>query len=95
MNDSLKKRALITGATGYVGSNLVRHLLTLGWDVHIIIRPDSDLKILDSVISKITVHQHDATSTGMVEAVKKQIQRSCFIWHHYFLLSTRQKILKP
>lgn len=71
MSDSLKRRALITGATGYVGSNLVRHLLTLGWDVHIIIRPDSDLKILDSVISKITVHQHDATSTGMVEAVKK------------------------
>jgi len=71
MNDSLhKKRALVTGATGYVGSNLVRHLLAQAWDVHIITRHDSDLKILDSIISDITVHQHDETSIGMVEAVK-------------------------
>lgn len=68
---SSDKRALITGATGYVGSNLVRHLLAQSWDVHIITRPDSDLKVLEATLSNITVHRHDATSLGMVEVLAK------------------------
>lgn len=72
MNDSfIQKRALVSGATGYIGSNLVRHLLLQGWDVHVITRPGSDLKVLDAVMSSIVVHQHDATSRGMVELVGK------------------------
>lgn len=67
----IPKRALVTGATGYVGSNLVRHLLTLGWDVHIIIRPNSSLKVLEDVLDAIKVHQHDATSHSMVDVLSK------------------------
>ena len=65
------KRALVTGATGYIGSNLVRHLLSLGWDVHIITRPNSNLEVLDGKLDSITVHQHDGSSRGMVEVLSK------------------------
>lgn len=60
------RRALITGATGYIGSNLVHHLLVQGWDIHIVIRPNSNLQLLDTVLNNVTVHQHDGTSSSMI-----------------------------
>jgi nucleoside-diphosphate-sugar epimerase len=68
-NSTPFKRALITGATGYLGSNLAYHLTNQGWDVHIITRTNSDLKVLDDILHKITVHCHDGTSSGMVEVM--------------------------
>ncbi len=35
--------ALVTGATGYVGSRLVRRLVADGWQVHAIVRPASNV----------------------------------------------------
>jgi len=40
------KKAIITGATGYVGSNLTRKLLFNGWEVDAILRPDSNAETL-------------------------------------------------
>ncbi|MET0107021.1 MAG: NAD-dependent epimerase/dehydratase family protein [Sedimenticola sp.] len=72
MSNSLTtKRVLVTGATGYIGSNLVRHLLSQDWDVHIITRAGSNLKLLDAVIDAVTVHQHDGASCGMVEIMNR------------------------
>jgi nucleoside-diphosphate-sugar epimerase len=34
-------RALVTGATGFTGSHLVRHLLTAGYEVRVLVRPAS------------------------------------------------------
>ena len=33
-----QRRALITGSTGFIGSNLLRHLREGGWDVHALSR---------------------------------------------------------
>ncbi len=44
-----KKIAIITGATGYIGSNLVRVLLSSQWRVICIKRPDSSTRTLDWV----------------------------------------------
>lgn len=41
------KTALITGATGCVGRNIVDVLLEAGWDVTVLHRKTSNLKILD------------------------------------------------
>lgn len=70
MNNPLHpKRALITGSTGYIGSNLVHHLLKQGWEVHILTRQNSNLRALGNAINQITVHCHDGTSSNMVEAI--------------------------
>lgn len=42
-------RALVTGANGHVGANLVRELLERGWDVVGFVRETSDLRGLDGV----------------------------------------------
>ena len=39
-------KVLITGANGFVGSNLCRHFLDRGWEVHGLVRPTSDLRFL-------------------------------------------------
>jgi nucleoside-diphosphate-sugar epimerase len=42
-------RVFITGANGFIGSNLCRHFLAAGWDVAGLVRPTSDLHLLDGV----------------------------------------------
>lgn len=65
-----KRIALVTGATGFIGSNLIRRLLKDGWETHIITRPNSDLSILGTSVSEVTVHLHDGTTEGTSDIVK-------------------------
>lgn len=62
--------ALITGATGFIGSNLVRRMVSDGWEVHIIVRPNSDLAILGSCVDKTGVHTYDGSTSDLIEIVK-------------------------
>lgn len=61
--------ALVTGATGYIGSNLAKRLLAEGWDVHVVVRTNSRLDTLDSIRSSITIHQHDGSTSDMIRLV--------------------------
>lgn len=72
MNDSriTPPRALITGATGYVGSSLAARLHREGWEVHVVTRAGSSLDALAS-LPGLVVHQHDGTTSGMIELVGK------------------------
>ena len=65
----IKKRALVTGATGYIGSNLVARLISDGWEVHIVIRSNSSLTALDLTIESIICHVHDGSTRSMIEIV--------------------------
>ncbi len=43
----LMNKVFVTGANGFVGSGLCRHLAAAGWDVVGLVRPTSDLHLLD------------------------------------------------
>lgn len=60
-----ERRALITGATGFIGSHLARHLGQAGWEVHGLVRKDSEGKGLGAA----AVHAHDGSTARMVEIV--------------------------
>jgi nucleoside-diphosphate-sugar epimerase len=62
--------ALITGGTGFIGSNLVKRLIDKGWNVHIIIRPTSELVQLNKVINLIHIHTYD----GSIESLLKTFE---------------------
>lgn len=52
-------RALVTGATGFLGAHLVRNLVALEWDVHVVVRESSDLESIKGLLTSITVHEID------------------------------------
>lgn len=61
------KIALITGATGFIGSNLTRRLIKDNWQVHIIVRPTSSWQLLVSIKDKINIHIHDGTTEELLD----------------------------
>lgn len=68
-NANTARCALVTGATGYIGSKLVHRLVRDGWQVAIVARADSSLAVLDAVLPAISVHRHDGSTSGMVSIV--------------------------
>ena len=72
MNEtSLKNKqsvALVTGATGFVGSHLVQKLVQSGWQTHIVCRPGSHSPDTPE-FAKVTTHIHDGSTESMVQCV--------------------------
>lgn len=53
------KRCLITGATGFIGSHLVRRLLAEGWQVHALVRSQSSLQRIEEIVDAVQLHRID------------------------------------
>lgn len=69
MTKTKRQRALVTGATGYVGSNLVRKLLREDWDVHIVTRRSSSLDLLNNGFKSPVNHIYDGSIASIAEIV--------------------------
>ena len=91
MNKTVNKTALVTGATGFVGSYLVRRLITEGWKTHIITRSSSNLTQLEDVAGKVVIHQHDGTTSSMIDIVKKAEPEIVFHLASLFLAQHRSE----
>src|SRR3990167_7384030 len=58
-------KALVTGATGFVGSNLVNRLENEGWKLNLLLRPKGNLSNIESLkkaVDKIDVVFHLAAA---------------------------------
>jgi UDP-glucose 4-epimerase len=53
------KRALLTGATGFVGANLARRLLRDGHEVHLLVRPGYNPWRIEEIAKQIWIHKTD------------------------------------
>lgn len=53
------KRALVTGASGFVGANLVRGLARRGYEVHVTVRGNTPRRRLRDIEGDITLHRAD------------------------------------
>ena len=82
-------RALITGATGFVGSRLAQRLVRQDWEVHVIVRPASKLEQLDGIRDRIKIYEHDGSTEhleNIVAAAKPEIVfhlASLFLAQHH------------
>ena len=69
MKNSRELVALITGGTGFVGSNIAHRLIKEGWSVHIITIPHDDFSLVTDIIDAVTIHEHDGTTERMLEII--------------------------
>lgn len=71
------KKVLFTGATGFIGANLIRKLLLLGSRVHIITRETSDYWRIQEILPKIREYKIELSNItklkSVVEKIKPQI----------------------
>ncbi len=62
-----KKKAVVTGGAGFIGSNLVRALVDAGWETHII---DRDPGLRRATLPKeAAVHEIDIRSTDLIQPI--------------------------
>ncbi len=69
-------RVMVTGATGFLGSSLVRKLCGMGLDVSILARPNSDLKLLKD--AKFKIVEGDVCS---VDSLNSAFEGHEFVFH--------------
>ncbi|OGU15855.1 MAG: NAD-dependent dehydratase [Geobacteraceae bacterium GWC2_53_11] len=66
-------KALITGGTGFVGSNLARRLVRDGWQVGIITIPNDNLDQIKDFADQVKLYVHDG-STDRMHAIVAEAQ---------------------
>ena len=76
-----RPRALLSGATGFIGRRLASHLLEQGWDVHVIVRPTSTITSLGDLPTVIHVDDGVAPLHSIVAASSPDV---CFHMAGYF-----------
>ena len=68
------RKILVTGATGFVGSNLVRHFLKQGANISILKRRQSNLWRIKDIINQLSAYDADLLDHAMVNKVVKCIR---------------------
>ena len=62
---------IITGATGYIGSHVLKYLLSEGWDIHVVADPRFGYDNIKDVMSKIDVFEYSGNIDALCTYFKK------------------------
>ena len=68
------RRALVTGATGFIGANLARRLVRDGHDVHLLVRPADARWRIDPIVKDLRLHEVTLEDQERVEDVVTNIE---------------------
>jgi nucleoside-diphosphate-sugar epimerase len=80
LEPELVKRALLTGASGFVGANLARRLLNDGHEVHLILRPNHDPWRVREIREHVVIHEVNLADSIRLDASVASI-RPDWIFH--------------
>lgn len=64
---------LVTGGGGFLGARLVHRLAALSSEVHLIVRPTTDLWRLGNLADRVRLHRCDLADAGAMDAVVRAI----------------------
>jgi UDP-glucose 4-epimerase len=74
------KRAVVTGATGFIGANLARRLLRDGHEVHLLVRPEYSSWRIDGIRDSIRLHEVNLADSESLERLLHTIHAD-WIFH--------------
>lgn len=63
------RTALVTGATGYIGANLTKKLIELGWAVGVIKRPNSSVDRLGEFKQELQLFDYDGSVDSLIQSM--------------------------
>ena len=86
----MKKKVLVTGATGFIGSNLCRKLLNNNFEVHILIRKNSKFDYLEDIENKLKKYVWNNSIENLSEYLKLN-QIKC-VFHLAAFVKTEHKM---
>lgn len=66
----MKLKGVITGATGYIGSNLLRYLLEQNWELYIIAQPEFGYSNIEDVKDQIHIVEYDKDINTLIDFFK-------------------------
>lgn len=89
------RKALLTGATGFIGSHVARRLVESGWSVHVILRVDADVSPITGILDRLTIHRHDGSTEGLEEIVRQAAPDMVFHLASLFLAQHRPEDVEP
>lgn len=73
-------RVVVTGGTGFIGANLIRRLLEEPLEVHVILKPHSNLWRLENFLPRLFLHEASLENYELLEKILKEISPSA-IFH--------------
>lgn len=71
MQSEKRLRALLSGATGFIGSRLAAALVQAGWEVHAMIRAESDIAKVAPYLSGAACFRSDSSYTSVKSIVEQ------------------------
>lgn len=85
MSAAAPRRALVTGASGFVGAALARRLLADGWEVHVLLRESSSADGLPAADARLQVHRHDGSTLQLIDIMRAAAPQAVFHLASLFL----------
>lgn len=68
----MRPSAIITGATGYIGSHVTKYLLNRGWDIAIIAQPEFGYGYIEDIRSQIDIFEYNGDIDLLIEYFKRK-----------------------
>ena len=63
----MANKCVMTGATGYIGSHVLKYLLSKGWEIHVIADPKFGYTNIEDVLSQIDVFEYDGNVLSLCD----------------------------
>lgn len=61
----------MTGATGYIGSHVLKYLLSKGWEIHVVADPKFGFAAIQDVRSQIDIFEYSGNINSLIEYFQK------------------------
>lgn len=63
----MANKCVMTGATGYIGSHVLKYFLSKGWEIHVIADPKFGYANIEDVLSQIDVFEYDGNILSLCD----------------------------